>query len=420
MAGRYMRSNLWLIAIALVGGIVAASACTTTASPYGVSPEAMSLHQRLLTLDTHLDTPARLVGARPFDIMTRHDVDRDGSQVDVPRMNEGGLDGGFWVVYTPQGPLTAEAYARVRDTAILRSLAIQKMVAEHPDTFVLATRSSDAERIDALGKKIVYQSIENSYPLGEDLSLVETFYRLGVRMIGPVHNGNNQFADSAIDTSGPRWGGLSPLGKQLVVEANRLGMVLDGSHSSDSAIDQMIDLSATPIILSHSGSKDLFNHPRNTPDALLKKLADHGGVVQMNALGGYLRRLEQSPERLAAIAALREKWGPPDALVADQYALYLDKSQAINESFPEQRADLVDYMEQFLHVLKLVGPKHVGVGADWDGGGGVSGMRDILAIARITDRLLAEGYSEADLQNIWGGNVLRLLEHAEDFAQSGQ
>ena len=378
-------------AAVILAGVVATTACATPVIPYGVSPDAMRLHKRLLTLDTHLDTPARLVAEQPFDIMARHDVDRDGSQVDVPRMNEGGLDGGFWVIYTPQGPLTADAFARVRDTAILRAVAIQTMVAEHSDTFELATRASDAERINALGKKIVYQSIENSYPLGDDLSLVETFYRLGVRMIGPVHNGNNQFADSAIDASGARWGGLSPAGKLLVAEANRLGMVLDGSHAADSVIDQMIDLSATPIILSHSGSKELFDHPRNTPDALLKKLAEHGGVVQMNALGGYLRRLEQSPERTAAIRALREKWGAPDALAADKYALYLDESQAINDRFPEQRADLVDYMEQFLHVLKLVGPEHVGVGADWDGGGGVSGMRDVSAIARITDRLLAEG-----------------------------
>ncbi len=415
MALRILKHSL------LAGASLLAAACATPGGPTAnaariVPPATLALHDRLLTLDTHLDTPANLVQPRGFDITERHDVNRDGSQVDLPRMKEGGLDGGFWAIYTGQGPLTPEAYRRARDTALLRSLAIHRMAASHPDEFELALRSEDAARIDRAGRKIVYQSIENSYPLGEDISMVETFYKLGVRMIGPVHNGNNQFADSTNDAGGPKWNGLSPLGRELVKEANRLGIILDGSHSSDIAIEQLIDLSATPIILSHHGADTPHAHPRNASDALLKKLASRGGVIQMNALGSFIKDLTQSPERLAAVAALRQKWGALDALAPERYEAYLDERMAMDRQFPEARADFADYMEQFLYTLKLIGPDHVGVGADWDGGGGVEGMRDISALPKITERLLAEGYTEADLRNIWGGNVLRLLKAAEDHA----
>lgn len=393
-----------------------ASACATAPVPEGVSPEAAAIHQSLMVLDTHLDTPASLVGANPYDIMARHDVDRDGSQVDVPRMNEGGLDGGYWVIYTPQGALTPDAYQRVRDTALLRALAIHKMAASYPETFGMATTAAEVEAVHAAGKKVVLMSIENSYPLGEDLSLLTTFHKLGVRLVGPVHGANNQFADSSTDRGGPKWNGLSPAGKELIREANRLGMVLDPSHASDQVLDQMLDLSATPLLLSHSGAKELFNHPRNVPDALLKKLASKGGVIQMNALGAYMAELPPNPERTTAIQALRAKWGNPNDLPADRYEAYLDEMAAINAKHPQPMASFETYMEQFLHVLKLIGPDHVGMGADWDGGGGVAGMKDITEIPKVTQRLLAEGYTKEDLAKIWGGNVLRVMRAAEAYA----
>jgi membrane dipeptidase len=400
----------------LAGGLALSACATAPMDDPLVSRETLSLHQSLLTLDTHLDTPAFFVTARGYDILRRHDVNRDGSQVDVPRMREGGLDGGFWVIYTPQGPQTPEAYARARDTALLRSVAIREMVETHPDQFVLSTTVADAERAYAEGKKVVFQSIENSYPLGEDLTLLATFHKLGVRMAGPVHNGNNQFADSSIDPGGPKWNGLSPLGREWVKEANRLGMVIDGSHSSDAVLSQLIDLSATPVILSHSGTSSIYKHPRNIPDDLLVKLANKGGVIQMNALGRFLADVPAAPQRMAAIAALRQKWGDVDALPADQHERYLDELARVNTDYAEPMASFEDYMKQFLHALKLVGPDHVGVGADWDGGGGVAGMRDVSALPRITGRLLAEGYTKQDLEKIWGGNVLRLVKAAEDHA----
>jgi len=387
--------------------------------PEGVSPEAMAIHQRLMTLDTHLDTPAFFDTVRGYDITARHNVERDGSQVDYPRMVEGGLDGGFWVIYMPQGPLTADGYRTIRDTALIRAMSIQKMVAAHPDKFELALTSADAARINAEGKKIVYVSIENSYELGEDLSLLDTFYKLGVRMAGPVHNGTNQLADSTNPGElGMKWGGLSPMGREFVKRANELGIILDGSHSSDATIEQMIDLSATPIILSHHGADHLNEHPRNAPDALLKKLAARGGVIHMNALGAFIKTLPQTKERTDALAALRAKWGNPNQLPADKYEQFLDESNAIDKQFPENRATFEDYMQQVLYTIKLVGVDHVGFGADWDGGGGLDGFRDITALPKITARLLKEGYTEEDLQKMWGGNVVRLLKAAEDYRDS--
>ena len=395
------------------------SACTTVAAPHGVSPEAWAIHQRLMTLDTHLDTPAFFDTVRGYDIMERHDVERDGTQVDYPRMVEGGLDGGFWVVYMGQGPLTPEGYRAVRDTALIRAMSIQKMVAAHPDKFELALTAADAARINASGKKIVYMSIENSYELGEDLSLLDTFYKLGVRMAGPVHNGTNQLADSTNPGElGMKWGGLSPLGKDYVRRANELGIVLDGSHASDATIEQMIDLSATPIILSHHGADHLNEHPRNAPDALLKKLAARGGVIHMNALGSFIKTLPQTKERTDALAALRTKWGNPNLLEDARYEQYLDEMVALNTQFPENRATFEDYMQQVLYTIKLVGVDHVGFGADWDGGGGVAGYDDVTMLPKITERLLKEGYTEADLQKMWGGNVVRLLKVAEDYKAS--
>jgi membrane dipeptidase len=241
------------------------------AAPPVAALDARAIHEKLITLDTHLDTPATL--SRPgWDIMDRHSVSESFSQIDHPRMKQGGLDGGFFAVYTSQGPRDEAGYRRARDTALFRAAEIREMTARHSGDFALALRADDASRIAGEGKRIVYMSIENSYPLGKDISLLATFYRLGVRMVGPVHTSNNDFADSSTDPKGPEWRGLSPLGESLVGEANRLGMVLDASHASDDVLDQMIALSKTPVILSHSGSKAVNDHPRNIDDARLSAL----------------------------------------------------------------------------------------------------------------------------------------------------
>ena len=385
-------------------------------TPAPQTTDPLELHERLITMDTHLDTPALLVQPG-FDITHRHDPLSDYSQVDLPRMIEGGLDGGYWVIFTRQGELTDEAYADVLQVALERSAAIRDMVAANPDDFELALVAEDAARIAAAGKRIVYQSIENAYPLGEDLANLEDFFDLGVRMVGPVHFANNQFADSATDPDGPTWQGLSPLGRELVAEANRLGMILDGSHAHDLVFDQLLELSATPIILSHSGAKAIFDHPRNIDDARLLQLAEQGGVIQMNALGAYLTELPANPERQAAMGALFAEMRATTDMSESRRAELTQRRREIDAQYPPALATFEDYMDHFLHVLELIGPNHVGVGADWDGGGGVAGMQDIAAFPRITERLLAEGYTEEDLAKIWGGNVTRLLAAAQAHAE---
>lgn len=370
-----------------------------------------SLHRRLLTLDTHLDTPANLERSG-WDILSANTAEGPFSQVDVPRMRRGGLDGGFWVLYVPQGPLTPAGYAAARDTALQRSVRIREMVARSPEVFELAVNAEDAAAIVGRGKLVVYQSIENSYPLGEDLTLLSTFYRLGVRMASPVHGANNQFADSATDPI-KRWNGLSPLGRAWVAEANRLGIVVDGSHASDETIDQLLQLSKTPIILSHHGAKVVFDHPRNLDDDRLRRVAAAGGVIQVNSM--YVAPTKAYPDLRAKQGRLRfllSRWGQ---LKPQEREEVTREIAAFDTAYPGWRGTFEDYMANLLHILKLVGPDHVGLGADWDGGGGVAGLESVEQLPKITARLRREGYSEEDLGKIWSGNVLRLLAQAETY-----
>ena len=394
-----------------------ALAVAALCSPALAAADAAKLHDSLVVMDTHLDTPALLVQPG-FDIMHAHTFDDDFSQVDVPRMDSGGLDGGFWVIYTPQGPVTEAGFKSSRDTALLRAMAIHKMVAANPDTFALATEPEDAKAIAEQGKKIVYVSMENAYPLGEDLSLLDTFYKMGLRMVGPVHFKNNQFGDSSTDPDGQQYGGLSPLGKELVKKANELGIILDGSHAHDDLLEDMIELSKTPVILSHSGTKTIYDHPRNVDDSLLEKLVKSGGVIHVNAYSSYLKELPQDPERGKAYGELFRQMGNIAQMSEAEIAALKAKRKQIDMEHPAVRATFEDYMEHFLHILEVAGPKHTGVGADWDGGGGVETMMDVAALPKITERLLAEGYTEEDLADIWGNNVLRLLQQAKDYAQS--
>lgn len=382
----------------------------------GSAAATATLHQHILTLDTHMDTPINL--ARPgWDIMDEHSVDSDLSQVDYPRMVKGGLDGGFFAVFIPQGPLTPEGYAAARAAGLKREGEIRDMVRRHSDVFELAFRADDAERIVKSGKRVVYQSIENSYPLGTDLSLLKRYYDLGVRMVGPVHFTNNEFADSATDPKGPEWHGLSPLGKQLVAEANRLGIILDASHASDDTFDQMLALSTTPIVLSHSSARAVFNHPRNIDDARILKLATAGGVIQINSYSDYLIDTPDNPVRDQAMRALGRKYGPYRSLSGDRLKTYMSERHALEARYPLPRASIDDVMAHLLHVLRLVGPDHAGIGLDWDGGGGVIGMEDVAGIPEISKRLLAAGYTEPDLAKIWGGNILRVMRVVEAKAE---
>jgi len=370
---------------------------------------AMRIHRSLLTLDTHLDTP-EFFHIPGWSIMDRHDATRDFSQVDVPRMKQGHLDGGFWAIYTPQGPLTPTATRAARSAAIMRGIEIREMVAAHPAVFALADKAADAPRIAASGKLVVFLSIENAWPLGDDVTMLDVFYKMGVRISGFAHFRDNQFADSSTDK--PMWKGLSPAGKALLAEMNRLGVVADLSHSSDGSLDDALALSKAPIILTHSGCKAVFDHPRNIDDAHLRALAAHGGVIQINTV--YLKADVPDPARDAAMKAMREKYPEDRMLSASEQTAMMDERRAIMAAHPvKDGATFALFTENLLHALKIAGADHVGIGADWDGGGGVVGMDDVASLPKVTEALLKAGYSRDDIAKVWSGNVLRVLMAAE-------
>lgn len=399
-----------------------AAACQTSVRPDRdaevEAPETVSLHESMIVFDSHLDTPANFSDPA-FDLLADNPTRLGQVQVDLPKMERGGLDGGFWVIFTPQGPLDDASMRAARDAGLFRAVEIREQAAKH-DEFVLVTTADAAEAVAREGRKTMLVSMENAYPLMRDVSLLETYHRLGLRMVGPVHFRNNQFADSATDIT-PVHGGLSPLGRDLVEEANRLGMIVDGSHAADSSVRDMIALSTTPIILSHTGVKAVFDHPRNIDDVLLKELADSGGVIQINAFGGYLELLEPTPERAAALAVWTEKYGDSVSdIPADRVEQAIADRREIDAEFPPPRSTFEKFYEHLIHALDVIGPDHVGIGADWDGGGGTMGMEDVSDLPQITERLLADGYSPEDIEKIWSGNMMRLLRAAEAAAEPVQ
>nr|WP_198913760.1 dipeptidase [Pseudomonas cremoris] len=375
----------------------------------GAHADSRALHERLLVLDSHMDTPRQL--SRPsWSILQRHGPE-DLSQVDLPRMREGGLDGGFWAVYTPQGNLDEAGMARASDQGLATLARIRDMLARNPDDFALALTPEDAPRIAAEGKRVVYISMENAEPLASDPRLLNTYQRQGLRMLGLVHSANNHVADSA--TAIPQWHGLSPVGRELVQRANCLGVLLDASHASDQVFDQLLAQSRAPIIVSHSSSRAINPHPRNLDDARMRRLAESGGVIQVNTYGGYLIPQPPNPQREKALKPLFERLRLMPALQPAAFAELSAQIREVQQRYPSPQATFADFMRHLLHALEQVGPLHVGIGADWDGGGGVQGLEDVSQLPKITEALLQAGYSEADIGHIWSGNLLRVLGAAQ-------
>lgn len=391
--------------------------CIDGAAAEGVSAEVSRVHEDAIVLDTHLDTPANF--RRPgWSIVDNHVHEGDLSQVDLPRMKAGGLDGGFWVIYTAQGARDEAGKRAARDHGLDRLVSIHEMLAANAGEMELALTADDAERIAKAGKRVSFISMENAAPLASDPSLLTAYHRLGLRMLGITHVRNNDFGDSSTDPAGAEWNGLSPAGKALVQEANRLGILLDASHASDAVFDQLLALSQTPIVLSHTSADALYDHPRNIDDGRLRQLAVKGGVIHVNAYGGYLIDIPKIPERETAMGALSEKYGPESELAVDRVPAYLAERRAIEARYPARRATFDDYMAHVLHILKVAGVDHVGIGADWDGGGGVAGLEDVSALPKITEALLAAGYTEQDVRKIWSGNLLRVIREAQAIASS--
>ncbi|MFN7028583.1 MAG: dipeptidase [Sphingopyxis sp.] len=376
----------------------ALSACSTGEQAVK-TPEA-PLHSRMLVLDTHLDTPLHFE-RQGWSFADRHGLTDDMVQLDIPRMRDGNLDGGFFVIYTEQGALDAKGYADALAFARARSALIDATITKHGDAIGAARTAADARALNEAGKLIAFKSMENSYPLGEDVALLAEFHQKGVRMAGPVHSKTNQFADSANGEA--RWQGLSPLGKQWVAEMNRLGIVIDASHSSDAAFDQMLALSKYPIILSHSSLRSTNDHPRNLDEARLKALAAKGGAICISTI--FMSDMNMTPAR-GELFGQYERIG---TLSPAQQAELNRKWRELDKTEPLWAADFERYMAMVLRAIEVGGVDHICFGADWDGGGGLEGIEDISALPKVTERLKAAGYSDADIEKMWSGNVLRIL-----------
>ncbi len=376
---------------------------------------AAALHERLFTIDTHSDTPTASWARAGWDFSTRHEYASDHSQIDLPRMRAGGVDAMVFAVYVGQMSRSPAGLRAAHELALKHFARAHAVLKANVSACGLALRVDDALRLKAEDKRAIFLSIENSYSLGTDLAHVRKFFDLGVRMLGLTHNFNNDVADSATDPRGAEWRGLSPFGREMVAEANRVGLVLDASHASDAALWHLLEHSKTPPILSHSGCRAVCDHPRNIGDDLLRALAAKGGVIQINALPVAVVNAPGN-RRTAVIAEVGLRY--QDAVISPEVLEREDRDYTVAcAAHPNPRVMLDDYVKHIEHAVAVAGIDHVGIGCDLDGGGGYfEGLRDVADFPNITQALLARGWSEPDLAKLWGGNTLRLWRAVEQAA----
>jgi len=390
--------------------------------------KARGIHERVLTIDTHDDIP--------FNFATE-EVDpgvRGERKVDLPKMREGLLDVGYFVVFVGQTPRTPENYEKAKSDAMTKFDAIHRMTDEmYPDEIGFANTADEIESIHAAGKLVATIGIENGYVIGKDLSLVEKYHDLGARYMTLARGGHNDIADSATpraDEPESEHDGLSEFGEEVVAEMNRVGMMVDVSHISKQAMLDAVVASRAPVVGSHSSMRAINDHPRNMDDEQLLALKDNGGVIQTVALGAFVK--SPAPERQDAIATLREEMGIEGRNVArslaeqelseDEYEARLSEYETrlaqIDEQWPP--ADVADFVNHIDHGVNLIGIDHIGISSDFDGGGGIVGWNDASETGNVTLELVRRGYSEEEIAKLWGGNLLRVLREAERIASEMQ
>ena len=377
---------------------------------------ALEIHDRVLTLDTHADTPLRMIEPG-FDMSVRHDPNESGSKVDYPRMIEGGLDSIFFAAFVAQNIRDDDGDSRAKALALQMIDAIIESTVANSDTVGLALTPNDAIELEKQGKRAVYIAIENGYPIGSDLANVELFYNKGVRYITLVHSTNNDLADSSTDSKGSEHEGLSQFGEEVVKEMNRLGIMIDVSHASDDVFYDTIAISKAPIIATHSNARAVTEHKRNMSDDMLKTIAEHGGVVQLTMLASYLRTAPENLERNAAIAAARANMKSPSEMTDDDRTAMRQTLNEINQKFPNPPATVQHAVDHIDHIVSVAGINHVGIGCDFDGGGGIEGVFDASEVMNITIELVRRGYSEEEIGKIWSGNVLRVFREVQALAE---
>jgi membrane dipeptidase len=286
---------------------------------------------------------------------------------------------------------------------------IHNAIDDHPEIAGLALTPDDACRLKDEGRLAIYIGLENGYPLGRDLSLVRKYYDLGARYITLSHSRNNDICDSSTDPAGPEHGGLSDFGREVVRKMNDIGMIIDVSHISDDAFYDVIEISRAPVIASHSNARAICNHPRNLDDDMILALRDNGGVIHVCVLSSYVRTPDPDPERSAALQVVRDKYNNFIDLSGEEMEEASEEWAMVNEKYPRQLATVADLVDHIDHIVKLAGIDHVGIGTDFDGGGGLADCRDVSELGNITLELVKRGYSEADIEKIWSGNFMRVF-----------
>ena len=404
-----IRSSISVLALALL------AACASTAPGKPARP---------LTLDTHVDIP--------LDYMRQPRYDAGGDsvlQVDLGKMERGGLDAAFFVIYVGQGPLTAEGYADAVAQAERKYSAIELLLAKNPDRIRAATTPQQVRDNHAQGLLSAMIGIENGYSLGHDLARIDAAYARGARYLGLVHAGNNDLCTSSapnVDKGEPAWGsagdtGMSEFGRAAVARANALGIMVDISHASDNCMRDALAASKAPIIASHSSARALVDHKRNIPDDLLRAIAAKGGVIQAVA---YKEFVKHDPARAAAEKALQEQVakqagdGEYDGEKHDALPAMIEGMARIQQQHP--LATLDEYLDHVEHIARVSGIGHVGIAADFDGGGGITGWMDASQTGNVSAGLRKRGYSEADIGKILGGNLLRTWQAVIDEAAREQ
>jgi membrane dipeptidase len=380
-----------------------------TRPPVRVTPEALKLHHAALLIDGHNDLPweLRQHGVPPWtnlDIATR----QKEVQTDIPRLRSGGLGAQFWSVWVP--PQTAHDGTALKTTVEQINL-VNAMLKNYPEVFEKALTAADIERIHAAGRIASLIGVEGGYSIENSLQKLDQLYQRGARYMTLTHSETIDWADSATDV--PRHDGLTPFGEQVVREMNRLGMLVDLAHVSDATMLDALRVTKSPVIFSHSSARALADHPRNVPDAILRRTARNGGLVMVNFYSGYIvpeaARLELEEQRL------KEQWQRDIADPAERRKTLA----AWRSAHPMPRGTVRDVVDHIEHIAQVAGVDHVGIGSDFDGVGGIlpAQLEDVSCFPNITQELVTRGYDAAQIKKILGGNLLRVLRKNEAVAE---
>jgi membrane dipeptidase len=396
--------------------------------------KAIAIHKRVMTLDTHVD-----INISNFTDSINY-TQKLKNQVNLPNMEEGGLDVAYFIVYTGQGELTEEGYAKAYQNAISKFDAIHKLTKEiAPERIGLAVTSEEARKIYASGKKVAMIGVENAYPLGTDISRVKQFYDLGARYMSLSHNGHSQFCDSNTGEEDGVWlhNGVSDLGKEVIKEMNKWGIMIDVSHPSKKSMKDMINLSKAPIIASHSSARALCNHSRNLDDEQLQWLKENGGVVQTVAFSSYIntekdkKYKDELVKKIEALATAQNiklvsrseirklKGATQDEAIATYMKLSKEAKSKMDLSTVEP-VNVADFVNHIDYLVAKMGIDHVGISSDFDGGGGVEGWNDASETLNVTVELVKRGYTEEQIAQLWNGNLLRVLDKVAEVAENIQ